>query len=163
MGCRGVHFALTAAQAERLLAAADDEAVLAEVAEIEAAWDTDHLAETDKAWDAIHRCLADGTLTYDGGDYPLSHAVLGGLPLHDADDYVVVLTTPQEVADIAAALAGLDESWLRERFFALDPEDYEGARDEEDFGYTRYWFGELRAFFARAAADGRGAVFTVSQ
>ncbi|MEV8093087.1 DUF1877 family protein [Kitasatospora sp. NPDC085879] len=163
MACRGVHFALTADQSARLLAAADDEEVLAVVEEIEEAWDRDHLAETDKAWDALHRCLADGTLTYEGGDYPLSHAVLGGLPLHEGDAYVAVLTTPEEVADIAAALAGLDEAWLRERFFALDPEDYDGARDEDDFAYTRYWFGELCAFYARAAADGRAAVFTVDQ
>ncbi|MEV6211333.1 DUF1877 family protein [Kitasatospora sp. NPDC051914] len=163
MACRGVHFALTEEDAARLLAAEQDEDVLAVIEDIEERWDTDHLAETDKAWDAIHRCLADGRLTHDGGSYPLSYAVLGGLPLHDGDDHVVVHVTAAEVADIAAAMADLDDAWLRERFFALDPEDYDGARDEDDFAYTRHWFGGLRAFYATAAANGRSVVFTVDQ
>lgn len=52
MGCRGVHFAITDEQAQRLLAAEDqdsDDAVLAIIEEIEEAWDEEFTAETDKA------------------------------------------------------------------------------------------------------------------
>ena len=78
MGCLGVHFALTSAQTEALWSAyeaQDDDGVLAVVREIEDAWDEPHLQQTDKAWDAIHRVLADGTLTPGGGTWPLSGAV----------------------------------------------------------------------------------------
>ena len=63
MGCRGVHFALTNEEAERLLAAAaSGDAVDYLEEEIEEQWNEDWLVETDKAWDVIHRCLTDGKL-----------------------------------------------------------------------------------------------------
>lgn len=162
MACRGVHFALTAEQAAGLAAARDDAEVREWVAEIEEAWDRAWLVETDKAWDALHRCLTDGTLSDDGGSV-LSQAVLGGTPCHEADDYVVVFVTAEEVAEVAAALAPLDEAWLRDRYFTLDFVDYQGVRDEDDFAYTAGNFDVLRAFFADAAGAGRAVVFTVDQ
>jgi len=82
-----VHFAITSEQ-ERLLLAADDEgdrdAVDELLEDIEELWDDDALkVDTDKAWDTIHRCLTDGTLEPEGGEYPLSYAILGGRHLHD--------------------------------------------------------------------------------
>jgi hypothetical protein len=85
MACRGVHFALSAGEQQRLLAAAgDDDAVLSVILEdIEQRWDNDWLQETDKAWDAIHRCLTDGTLSFESIS-PFHKCILGGRQLYNA-------------------------------------------------------------------------------
>ncbi|GMR23537.1 MAG: hypothetical protein BMS9Abin37_1977 [Acidobacteriota bacterium] len=57
----GVFFAITAEQAEALLAAADDKQLMEVVEDIEELWDKENLAECDKAWDAMHRCLTDAS------------------------------------------------------------------------------------------------------
>ncbi|KAB2343270.1 YfbM family protein [Actinomadura rudentiformis] len=159
----GVHFAITADQ-ERLLLAADDEdgAGIGEILEdIEENWDDDLLSvSTDKAWDAMHRCLSDGTLDPDGGEYPLSYAVLGGRHLHE--EYYVVYLTAAEVRDVAEALSRVDEAWLRQRFNAMDDVDYGGAHDDEGFEYVWGNFVDVRAFYERAAKAGRPVIFTAT-
>jgi hypothetical protein len=67
------------------------------------------------------------------------------------------------VKDVAEALAGVDESWLRGRYSALDFPDYQGVKDEEDFDYTWANFTGLPEFFAGAAARGAAVIFTVDQ
>jgi hypothetical protein len=134
----GVHFAITPEQERTLLAAGaegDTYAVDELVEEIEESWTDNGLkVDTDKAWDAIHRCLTDGALDPDGGEYPLSHAVLGGRHLHDG--YYVVYLRSAEVHDVADALRGVDRTSLRGRFDAIDDPDYPGAHDDRDFEYT---------------------------
>ena len=130
---RGVHFALSQDQESSLLSAKGDEEVMAIVEEIEEAWDERSLQETDKAWDAIHRCLSDGTLDFHGGSYPLNKCILGGRQLYEGDDYLVAFITRDEVRDIAAALAPIDENWLRAKYFEIKPSDYVQPISEEDF------------------------------
>ncbi|MEV4715176.1 YfbM family protein [Micromonospora sp. NPDC049374] len=158
----GVLFAITPGQERSLLAAGDggaSDAVDGLIEEIEESWAEDGLTvDTDKAWDAIHRCLTDGTLEPDGGEYPFSHAVLGGRRLHE--EYVVVYLTVDEARDVAAALQSVDRRELRQRFDAIDDPDYRGALDDADFDYTWDNFVEVRAFYQRAAAAGRSVVFT---
>jgi len=110
MACRGVLFAITQEEAQRLRAAAgNDEAVLNIVQEeIEQAWDEAHLCETDKAWDAIHRCLGNGTLARGKG--PLSLCILGGQQLHRDPNYIISLLTPEQVKAVANALRPLDKA-----------------------------------------------------
>ncbi|GAB3864195.1 YfbM family protein [Micromonospora andamanensis] len=160
----GVHFAITPEQERSLLAAADDgdsDAVDELIEEIEESWAEDGLkVDTDKAWDAIHRCLTDGTLEPDGGEYPFSHAVLGGRRLHD--EYVLVYLTVDEARDVAAALQSVDRRQLRQRFDAIDDPDYRGALDDADFDYTWDNLVEVRAFYQRAAAAGLAVVFTAT-
>src|SRR5262245_49730971 len=125
MGCLGVFFAISPKQEKRLWAACrdeGDEGVRAVVAEIEEAWDEDHLCQTDKAWDAIHRCLTNdhtpgGQLTPGSGRRPLKLLILGGTMLHDGDSYTVNFIDKEHVPALAAALAKIDEVWLRKRFF----------------------------------------------
>lgn len=157
-----MHFAIAPEQELALLAVADkgDTDVLGELLEdLEETWDDDSLkVDSDKAWDAIHRCLTNGTLDPDAGEYPLSLAVLGGRHLHE-DSYVVYVGA-DEVRDVAQALGGVDEAWLRARFDAIDDPDYGGARDDVDFDYTWSNFVDLQAFYERAAAAGRAVIFT---
>ncbi|MFI0444184.1 YfbM family protein [Actinomadura sp. 6N118] len=150
----GVHFAITADH-ERLLLATD--AGIGEILEdIEESWDDDVLSvSTDKAWDEMHRCLSDGTLDPDGGEYPLSYAVLGGRHLHE--EYYVVYLNAAEVCDVAEGLSRVDEAWLRQRFDAIEDADHGG-----DFGYVWENFVDVRAFYERAAKAGRAVIFTAT-
>ena len=156
----GVHFAITADQ-ERLLLAAADEDLGALLEDIEETWDDDGLkVDTDKAWDAIHRSLTDGTLDPDDGRYPLSYAVLGGLEMDL--DLCIVYKTAAQVREVADALQGIDQSWLRQRFDAIDDPHYGGALDDGDFRYTGTNFVDVRDFYQRAAAAGRAVIFTAT-
>jgi hypothetical protein len=163
MPCRGVHYALTADEARSLLDAEDNTAVLMALEKIETKGDEAWLAMNDKAWDAMHRCLSNGTIYYDEGEYPLNRTVLGGKHLYDEDDYIVAYVAPNEVKDVAAALAPLTEADLRARYDAIDPDDYDGEQGESDFKYTWEYFQRVRDLYKKAAADGRAVVFTVDQ
>lgn len=72
MSCLGVHFALTEKEAAHLRSLGDEQARLDHLQEsIEETYFNEHpelKAESDKAWDAMHRTLADGELTWDGGE-----------------------------------------------------------------------------------------------
>ena len=162
MAGRGVHFAISQQDVTRISNASDDAALMAIIGELESAWDKDNLAESDKAWDAIHRCLTDGSLLYDSGTYPLNRVICGGRALHKGDDYTVMLVTPAEVADVAAALAPANEAWLRARYFSLiNPAEYEFELGDEDFTDTWEWFQGVRALYQTAAHSGRAVIFTV--
>jgi hypothetical protein len=159
----GVHFAIDAETAGRLLAAADDHQVAALIEEIEEeAIDVDH-CDTDKAWDAIHRSLTDGYLGYSNGTYPLNAVILGGTQLYEGDDYIVSLLTPAQVRDVANAAAGVDQVTLKEGYDRIDIQDYGPEFGDEDFAYTWSNYEDLATFFQRAAEAGDHVIFTVSQ
>lgn len=161
MGCRGVHFAIDEQRAQQLLDASDDEELVAVVEEIEEAWASAY--ETDKAWDALHRCFSDGTLDLNAQSTTLANVFFGGHVLNEGDEYYVVLVTPQEVREIADALTKIDAAWLRARYWELPFPDYQGEKSAEDWEYMLSWFNGLPEYFARAAAENRYVVFTVSQ
>lgn len=176
MACLGVHFVITLDQMQHLLDivyeqdlddVACDEALREAIREIENQWDKQHLFQTDKAWDAIHRSLCEdntpnGELNPNKGEYPLKLCILGGEQLYQGNDYCICLIRPEQVRDVAQALAGVTESWLRERFFRLDAKKVIGySISVNEFDYTWSNFQGLPGFFARAAAEGRAVVFTV--
>jgi len=163
MACLGVHFALTDMDVATLLDL-DDEGRLTYVREVleERQLGGPDAAESDKAWDAMHRVLADGELTLDGGEYPLSHVVLGGQSLYDGDDFLMTLKTAAEVKDIAEALKELTEKQFRSRYEQLAP-DYDGERGEDDLVYTWEWFQAVRALYLRAADASKSVLFTADQ
>lgn len=163
MPCLGILFALTDADAQRLLSAVDGDAVRDIIDEIEDKWDEAWLLQTENAWDALHRSLSNGTRFYDEGEYPLNRAFLGGKHLYDGEDYVVAYVPPHEVKDVAAALAPIGEPELRKRYDAIDPDDYDGEHGDEDFKVTWTKFLAVRDFYRRAADAGRSVVFTVDQ
>jgi hypothetical protein len=163
LACRGVHFAITTEQAAELLAADGDEALMQRIEAIEEAWDSEHLAESDKAWDAMHRCLSDGQLGSGNGSYPLNHCVLGPRQLHEGDDYIVSLVSPEEVQDVAKALDPITPEWFRQRYSTVVPKDYAPDYGQDDLDYTWSYFQAVKALFEKAAASGRAVVFTVDQ
>jgi hypothetical protein len=162
MAGRGVHFAVTASQAEALLAAKSDRKLMPIVAQIEEAWEKPFAVETDKAWDAIHRCLTDGSLLYVSGEYPLNHCICGGRQLFRGNGYTVSFVAAEEVKDVAEALPKVTKVWMRRRYSRIDPEDYDEVEmGEEDFECTWENFLDVRRFYKTAAKAGRAVIFTV--
>jgi hypothetical protein len=161
MGRLGVHFSFPAGQGGQLRNG--DEASLAFVGELKDRWDTYYLQETDQAWDSIHRCLADGTLAWAGGHWPLNGAILGGEPMYLGSDYIIMFLDDLDVAEIADALDEVTQPWFRARFFARPAHGYQGHTDEAAFDYTWHWFELMRAFFRKTADEGRPVVFTAGQ
>jgi hypothetical protein len=167
MGCLGVHFALSADDVQQMKSIPDEQGRLEHLQEVvEETYFEEHrqfVGESDKAWDAMHRALSDGKLSWDGGTYPLNHVVLAGELLYTGDDYIMSLKTPEQVRDVAAALASIDEPQFRSRYFAIDAADYGLDLSEEDFDYTWEWFQNVRDLFGRAAAEQRYVLFTADQ
>ncbi len=169
MACRGVYFALTTEESQRLLAASSDQVVDIIKEEIEQRWDKEWLEEADKSWDAIHRCLTDGSLRC-RGKVVLEKFVLGGKQLYDGNDYIVSYLPPDDVKTVSAAAGSITIDWFRLKYFGLkklvlgiDISDYGGHIGEEDFEYTWTYFLEIRKFFQKAAAAQRPVIFTVDQ
>ena len=162
MACRGVHFAITQEYVARLEAAPGDDARLLTLEEIEEKWDEQWLYQTDKAWDAIHRCLTDGKLEYDNGEYPYGLCILGGQLLYSKSDYIISLKNPAQVKDVALALSKINKNLFYQRYVNL-AKDYGGDLSDGDFEYSWDWFKGLDSFFAKAAEATRYVVFTVDQ
>jgi hypothetical protein len=93
----------------------------------------------------------------------LKLAVLNGRQLYSGDHYIISLVTPDEVRDVAAGLARIDQDGLRSRYDAIDPDSYETPKTDEDWEYTWENFVGLVPFFQKAAAAGRYVLFTVDQ
>ena len=164
MACRGVHFAIEPWEAERLSSAVNDEGCLSIIKdEIEQRWDQEWCYETDKAWDAIHRCLTDGQLSFENGEYPLRACILGGRALYSGADYICLLVTPEQAGEIGRALATIGEQEFRQRYEKINRKGYSRELDEQDFGYTWEYFSGLSDFFQRANSCNRFVVFTVDQ
>jgi len=163
MACRGVHFAITDEDAANLLNGQSNDIVMGVVEAIEEPWNEEWLYQTDKAWEAIHRCLTDGGLGFENGEYPWKLCILGGRQLYSGDDYIVSLKTPKEVSDFASSLCGAPRERLRERYFAISDPEYRAQMSEEDFEYTWDWFNGLPEFFGRSSAARRHVIFTVDQ
>lgn len=167
MSCLGVHFAITDEEAKTLRSIRTEEARLEHLQEvIEPHYFEDNpefKAECDKAWDAIHRALTDGELSWNGGEYPFSHVVLGGDPLYTKPDYIISLKTLEQVRDIATKLSNVSEAEFRQRYFAIHPASYGFTLSEEDFSYTWNYYSGVREFYQRAAAAGRVVLFTADQ
>jgi hypothetical protein len=167
MSCLGVHFALSEKEVLQLRSLPDDAARLELLQEeIEESYFKNHpesVAESDKAWDAMHRTLADGLLTWNGGKYPLNHAVLAGELLYTERDYIMSLKTPEQVRDIASALQELTQDEFKRRYFAINPKNYDSPLSEEDLGYTWQWFQNVKELYSRAAKENRYVLFTADQ
>ena len=119
----------------------------------------------DKLWAPIHCALSDGTIDGTLGEPPLCNAVLGDHLVYESrlGDYVY-LKHPPEVADIAAALAGLTRGEFADKWEQVYPNP---DSDALGLSFTRAEAEEMwpcvegmRAFYQRAAAEGLAVLFT---
>jgi len=167
MSCLGVHFALTEKEVSHLRGLEDEQDRLEHLQEVIEEHYLNHekefATESDKSCDAMHRALADGQLSWDGGDYPLNHAVLAGELLYTDLDYIMGLKTPEQIHDIAAALSGITQADFRQRYDAIDTRSHGCPLSDEDFGYTWDGFQAVREFYTRAAQAARFVLFTADQ
>ena len=165
MACRGVFFALSKEERDRLVAFASDDQRLNYITDtIEARWDKEHLLETDKAWDAIHRCLTDGSLSRRRSKNPLGKLILGGRSIYSGENYIINLIEVEELPELARALAAITKESFLKRYDSLRDTDYWSYPiSDMDRQYTWDWFSSIPAFVARAAAESRALVFTVDQ
>ena len=163
MACRSVHFAIDDSVVDTLLQSSDDEIVDIIQEDIEETWDEEWLCETDKAWDAIHRCLTDGRLEWNNGEYPLNRAILEGERLTKCGEYIVCLVPANDVLAVATSLRAVSSEELRQRYFAIPVDDYGAEVNEDDFEYTKENFEDLARFFSKASEAGKAVIFTVDQ
>ena len=167
MGCLGVHFALTEIEVDDLCCHPDQTDRLSHLFEvIESKFfveKREYLAQNDKAWDAMHRALTDGQLSWQGGQYPLNHVILGGRLIYTNSDHIMSLKSPDQVHDVAKALPLVTEPDFRRRYFAIDSSAYGFPVDETDFGYTWSYFQEVRRLFHRAASENLFVLFSATQ
>ncbi len=166
MAGRGVHFAINAKTAQKLIKLPRDERadfIMDEIEDYFFEQESSYLAQTDKAWDAIHRVLTDGQLLWENGEYPLNHAILAGELLIGGeanDDYLISLKTPAQVADISAALEDFSEEDFKQGYANIQIDDYEYNLGFEDLNYSYKWFLDLKKFYSLAARSGRYVIFT---
>ena len=165
MGCLGVLFALDQQEVEHLvLLRADPLELLEHVVEIieEEKISTDDGCELDKAWDALRYCfaLAPDLLGPEFSVLPL--AILGGDSLHEPEHYIITLKSPEQTAQIAAALDLLTPESLSKCYEQI-PAEYAGPHNRDDLEYTVSYFEDLREFFRIAAKRGKSVIFTVDQ
>jgi len=157
----GVHYAITAEQRDGLLAQADDAKKMEFFgAEIEEKWEEEHGQISDTAWETIHCCLTDSDKPDPkAGEPPLNLAVLGGQQVLKSEKaYIIRLIEADQVKEVAAALKGLDKGWMEDMFRKHSPNDGQDVID-----ITWEWFEKMRAFFERAAKNGRPVLFTADQ
>jgi hypothetical protein len=118
--------------------------------------------DLDLAWDAIHRSFDGGSLTFNL-DEPAKGFVMGGRQLHRGDDWIISFKSSEQVRAIADAADSITDDEVGLRYDALDPNDYEVDKTEEDRAYTVEYFVALRGFYQRAAKNGQAIVFSADQ
>ncbi|MEW5787421.1 MAG: YfbM family protein [Pseudomonadota bacterium] len=119
--------------------------------------------DLDKSWHGIHYLLNG---TSEGGERPLSMAVIGGVEFGPEVGYGPArYLTVAETADVAKALDGISISTLRARFDPsdmLDKDIYPSPMWERDgqeaLAYALEYFHKLSAFYREAAARGDAAI-----
>ena len=171
MACRGWYTALLPAEAEEILSIEDPSEVWERLDDLFPAAEADgRILLVDKAWDAMHRVLCGGWLDLTHGDPVLQCVVIGGLQLSNESDWIISYVEPAMVSRIVEKIAGIEKSWFREQFFALDRNPsgahahrYEGPLNEDDFEYTWSYFTDVRDFYGRAAERGLATVFGADQ
>jgi hypothetical protein len=167
MGCLGVHFALDDEWVQRLKSFRSQRRLLEffvnDLEEEFFARHSEWVQETDKAWDGIHRSLTDGRFTWNNGNYPLNHVILGGERLYTNDDYILVLKTPPQVRDVAEALKSVSKPNLRDGYSLITRGNCDWETSDEDWEYTWSWFEPLCDFYRRAADANRYVLFSASQ
>ena len=113
-------------------------------------------------WDPIHRCLTDGTLDRDTGDFPVDHAVLGGKRLYQGNDFEAILIRPDIVPHVAAGLHDLKRAEFTDRYMDLDPAAY-GKQPTEAEGDEMWAMLKLiRQLFEDAGNEHAAVLFTVA-
>ena len=158
MSGQGYHFSIQPEQADSLMAY--DETAILDFTDglLDCYGEREGACGGYKEWDVLHRCLSDGTFDPAGGKLPLNRCFLGGRLLV-TDGSIVNLVMPDEVCEVAVALAGLDRNWLRQRFAELFSREYGGVIPAGDVEWYYGLLEGLKGFYQGAAERGEAVVF----
>ncbi len=159
----GYHIALSRDYAKRVFAAKDDPSLpplLEELLSDKSLRENAQILELKRTWDPIHRCLTEGTLDPEGGEFPLNHVILGGKKLHHASDYAAVVIRPDMVTFIAEALRELREPDFRKRYFALAEHSFDQPLNDKEYAYVWHMVQEIRTFFEFCDEERFAILFT---
>lgn len=88
---------------------------------------------------------------------------MGGEVLYRKSGYIMVLKTPQEVADVANVIRPMTEEEFKSRYRKIDQAQCDWDLSEDDCDYSWHWFQVVRDLFQRAAEENRFVLFTASQ
>ena len=114
-------------------------------------------------WDPIHRCLTEGTLDPNAGEFPLSQFVLGGKRLHRGGGFEAVLVRPDIVPHVAEATRDIKRAEFQQKYYQLDPQDYGQPPHEKELDKVWSVFRQVQQLFDDAAADRAAVLFTVER
>ena len=152
------HFALDREDAKQLFGCRDETAlrdVVQQWAESDLIWEEQRVVRCAACWPALHRCLSDGSLDLDGGEFPLNHVFLGGRSMANNELLLVALVRPDMVPMVAQAMASLSREELQQAYENLE----ESQRETADFEAIWNAFETARDFFARSAEQRHAVAF----
>jgi hypothetical protein len=159
----GYHIALSREHAKRVFANKDDATLpplIEELKNDKVLKANAQILDCKRTWDPIHRCLTEGTLDPEAGEFPRNHVILGGKKLHNGDDYIAVVIRPDMVPFIAEALHDLKEPEFRKCFFALADKGYDQPINEKEYSYVWHMVQELRGFYEFCDAERFAVLFS---
>jgi hypothetical protein len=163
---QGAHIILAREDAKKVFAASDDAAVRKIVTELRNSKkhrDAKLVLETGTSWDAIHRCLTEGTLDPESGEYPLNHTILGGKRLYKGNDFEAIMVRPDIVPFIAEGLHHLKRDVILSRYHKIDPADYGQPLSITDFDKIWNSLQQIRQLYEDAASELCAVLFTVDK
>lgn len=116
----------------------------------------------EKSWHVLHYLL---TGEADEASPPLGNAILGGKEIGDDLGYGPArFLTPQQVREVAAALALISKNDLAARFDlkAMKAARIYPVKDESELGLAEHYFEQLSRYYAGASAAGNAMLLWVA-
>ena len=112
-------------------------------------------------WELAHRLLTDGSLSPQGGDYPLNQCFLGARLVDMGETRKAMVIRPDTVGHIALALKDdFDLGSVATRLAEL-PSDYSGDRGDEMVADLQTQLASLGEFFDHAAREQCAVLFVI--
>lgn len=162
----GAYIVLIRADAKELFAQEDDASVRSVAERLRKCpkhREDDLVLDCGSSWDPIHRSLTEGTLEYDGGEFPLDHCVLGGRRLHKGEDFEAILIRPDIVPHVSQGLHNLKRAEFTEKYMALEPDEYGKQPTEPEADETWAMLKLIRQLFEDASNEHAAVLFTVAR
>lgn len=162
----GAHIILGREDAKQLFGLANDTAIRDFVTALRKSRkhrESHLILDIGTTWNPIHRCLTDGTLEPEGGEFPLNHCILGGRRLHKGPGFEAALIRPDIVPHVAESLHHMKRQELHAKYFAIDSADYGQSLTEQEFDKVWLMMQQIRKLFEDASVDRCAVLFTVER
>lgn len=158
----GVLFVLSRENAKTFFGLKADELLVGYISDLLDSNDDVPRVTLDGTWETLHRCFSDGTLNPVGGTAPMNHCLLGGRQMYEGSDRVISLVRPDVVPHVAIELAGVEKSWLRERYESTSADAGNDPFDTDKFEEAYAKVEAIHTLYMVAAEEGGAVVFAAS-